>query len=79
MLIVIGGVNMHFKFHFKVICRFLFHTIGRIPTYQVDNWIIEASLKMWLHIDHTHNLWFVTWLSSRVKNHFAVGCSTVAI
>jgi len=79
MLIVIGGVNMHFKFHFKVNCPFSFHTIGGIPTCQVDNYVIEATLKVWLHIDHMHNLWFVTWLSSHVANHFAIGCGTVTI
>jgi hypothetical protein len=46
MLLAIGGVNMHFKFHFKVNCMFSFHTIGGISTCQVDNYIIEASLKM---------------------------------
>jgi len=79
MLIVIGGVNMHFKFHFRVNCLFSFRTIGGIPTSQVDNYVIEASLKMWLHIDHMRNLWFVTWLSSQVTNHFAIGCSTVTV
>jgi len=56
MLLMIGGVNMHFKFHFKVNCMFSLHTIGGISICQVDNYIIEASLKMCLHIDHTHLL-----------------------